>query len=451
MDDFDILLKQRAKQETVHIPDNVENRIKQTLDNISVNRKNHKKTTIAVAVAIIIIMIPVMTVNSRELPLISSIIDYFQGNTAQRYSGDAAVFEKYAVWISKTVTDNGVSVSIDNIACDGNFLVLFYTVTGDVEKTFEDIDGQVLPKSLYGQIKINGQKKEISNNDRYNYDSYVTPEGLLKGIIRVDISREKLTPESSIELTINDVCGKKGNWRFNLCVSPTAILKESKVVTVNKEACIKYPDREHHIKIERVSFSPFGNQILISEPSPPIMKNREYTMFCEFALFDDQGQAVDILPVQSVQMLDRRSGIQNSFEFIKCNKDTKFLTLVPMHFTGIADPPRQALTIEKLPLELKTINTGSIVINRIDFSDLETRVYYTKKGVIMPLRQYFNLVDQNGQFIYARMSSIVDRKQGIYVAVFPELDSSKEYKISCYIDNFRFDLLYDYKVEIHLE
>ncbi len=449
MDDFDILLKEKAQKERVNIPDSLESKIKEILKELPRDRKKRRRPAIAVAVAVTLLMLPIMTVYSKDIPLVSSIVEYFQGNSGHRYSEDVGVYEKYSIGVSKTISDNGVSVSIDSIACDDNFLVLFYTVEGDVEKTFKGRGEDTFPRSLFGQIIINGKEKSRSNNDRYNYDAYLTPEGRLKGMIRADISRDSLPSELNIEFLANEVCGKKGQWDFKFSISKEETTKATKVVTVNKEAYIKYPTREHNIKIEKVSFTPFGNQIIISEKYRPVAKGEDRITFGDFALFDDQGNAVDVLPSSIMGGVE---SVENSFEFIKCNKDSRFLTLVPVCHTDNAPeiPYNPAgVPIENLPIELKLSSQGSLVIEKVDFSGIDTRVYYTKKGVVSPITGFFHLIDKNGQNISAQARSIVDRERGLYVDILPKLDSNEKYKIVYYTEG-KFDLLYQYKIDIPL-
>ncbi len=452
MDDFDILLKEKARKEPLSIPDSLESIIMKTLNNLPQNRKKRPRPTVAVAIVAALLILPIMTVYGKDIPMVNSILKYFQGNSGQRYSDDAGVYEKYSIGVSKTISDNGVSVSIDNIACDDNFLVLFYTVEGDVEKTFKGRGEDIFPNSLFGQIIINGKEKSPSNNDRYNYDSYLTPDGQLKGIIRADISNDSLPSDLNIDFLINEVCGKKGQWNFKLSISKEAATKDTKVVIINKEAYIKYPTREHNIKIEKVSFTPFGNQILISEKYVPVPIGADRITFGDFALFDDQGNTVDVLPASIIGGGEKSLSVENSFEFIKCNKNSKFLTLVPICYTDNAPeiPYNPAgVALEKLPLELKLSNKGSLVIEKVDFSDMDTRVYYTKKGVVTPIIGYFQLVDENGQNISAQARSIADREKGLYVDVLPKLNRNEKYKIK-YFTQPKFDLLYKSQIEIPL-
>ncbi|MGK0467220.1 DUF4179 domain-containing protein [Clostridium sp.] len=458
MDKFDIILKEKAKQETMkfELPVSLNLKIDATLNNINQKRAPKKRSYIAASVAAAIIFSSFTAVYGKNVPIVNKIIDFFQGNTTLHYSGDLQKFEKYSTIIGKTLTENGVNITIDNVSCDDNFLVIFYNITGDIKNiinTNGDMEVSYFPS--YNLI-VDG-KRNYSNNDKR--DAYLTSDGNIKGIIRADIGGQSLPENFKLNLLFNTTNTKDYNYEFKMDISKKSAMSNSKVVNINKKATIKYPDREHAITVEKVALTPFGNQIVISEkfktPSLPLSSdNHDVEIpFSQFALFDDKGNALDVIPFNSIT--SSLSTSKNSFEFVKAKKDIKSLTLIPIRYISdikerISPNP---INIDKLPLELKMSGKGSLIVDKIEYGDTETRVFYTTKGVVLHYGNFF-FVDDKGNNVYKNVvmtdkDFILDRESGLHVAVLPKLEKNMKYKLGYYYDE-EFELLEQYKIDIPL-
>ncbi|WP_010250014.1 DUF4179 domain-containing protein [Acetivibrio cellulolyticus] len=457
MDDFDSMLKAKAKEEKLKIPDSLERKIEKSMNNLPRRQTMKKRSVIAVVAAAAIITTSLTFVYAKDIPLINTVIEFFKGNSSLKYSGDAQAYVKYSTEVGKTITSNGVSITIDNIACDGNFLVLFYTAEGDGEKVSIGEGGIPIVNGILGEISIDGNQKKISNND--SSDAYLTDDGKVKGMIRADISGDIFQKYSKVDFSVSYALAKEGKWDFKLDVSKETAMKDVKIVEVNKNAYIKNPDgREHNINIQKVSFTPFGNQIIISEKFDTSVskytKENSPSPFSLFALFDDKGNELDVL---RGQLISEPENARNSFEFIKGGKGSKYLTLVPI-YTYADNAPKEinynpVISIDKFPLELKMSSKGALIIEKIEYGEDDTKLYYTKKGTVLNEGNFF-FVDEEGNDVFDNMSIyrkdyIINRDKGIYVSVLPKLDTEKKYKLG-YITDEKFDLLDQYKIEIPL-
>ncbi|MDP4179570.1 MAG: DUF4179 domain-containing protein [Bacillota bacterium] len=455
MDDFDIMLREKAKEEKLKIPDSLEIKIEKAMNKLP-KRQNGKKIHMIAAVAAVAIITTSFTFTyAKNIHLVNTIIEFFKGNSNLKYSGDAQNYIKYSTGFSKTITNNGMSITIDNIACDGNFLALFYTVEGDGQKVFVGEGGIPIVNGILGEITINGIQKHISNND--NSDAYVTNDGKVKGMIRADISGDAIRNSFKVEYSVSYALDTKGQWDFKFDVPKEIAMKDTKIVEVNKNGYIKNPDgREHNINIEKVSFTPFGNQIVISEKfKTPVSKyniENSASPFSLFALFDDKGNELDVL---RGQLVSGPENAKNSFEFIKCNKGIKYLTLVPI-YSYADNAPKEinfnpVIGIDKFPLELKMSSKGSLIIEKIEYGENETKVYYTKVGTVICESNFF-FIDENGKNVFDNMAVyrkdyISDRYKGLHVSVLPKLDKGKKYKLG-YTTDEKFELLNQYKIVI---
>jgi hypothetical protein len=335
--------------------------------------------------------------------------------------------------------------------------VLFYTLDGAGQKVLKGEGGIPIVNQIIGEIRINGVQKSISNND--NSDAYLADNGKIKGMIRADISGDTLPNGSKVDFLVNNALGKEGKWSFKLDVSKEAAMKDTKVVKSNKKAFIKYPDgKEHDIIIEKISFTPFGNQITISEKYKSTMSRFDIknspSPFKLFALFDDNGNALDVL---NGQLVSGPENARNSFEFVRGNKEAKYLILIPIY--TYADTTKKEInynpkaSLERLPLELKMSTKGSLIIEKIEYGDTETKVYYTKNGTVLSDGDFYFVDDkehnafEDTEIFYK--DCIIDRNKGIHVRILPKLEKGKKYKLG-YITDEKFDLLNQYKILIPL-
>jgi hypothetical protein len=458
MDKFDIILKEIAKQETVkfELPVSLNSKIEAKLNNLNQKRAPKNKSYIAASVAAAIILSSFTAVYGKNIPIINTVINFFQGARTLHYSGDLQKYEKYSAIVGKTMTENGLSITIDNVACDDNFLVVFYNVKGDIEKSINTEGDMSISYFPSYKIIVDG-KRNNSNGDKR--DSYLTSDGNIKGMIKANISGQSLPEDFKLNLFFDTTNTKDYNYEFKMDISKKEAMSNTKVVNINKEVNIKYPDREHDITIDKVVLTPFGNQIVISEkfktPLLPLSYDKDIVRipFSQFALFDDKGNALDVIPYNAITT--STSYAKNSFEFAKANKDIKSLTFVPIRYIG--DEKERTLpkpiNIDEFPLELKMSSKGSLIVEKIEYGDTETRVYYTSKGVVLRYGNFF-FVDDKGNNVYKNVvmtdkDFILDRERGLHVAVLPKLEKNMKYKLGYYYDE-EFELLERYKIDIPL-
>ena len=91
-------------------------------------------------------------------------------------------------------------------------------------------------------------------------------------------------------------------------------------------------DIKHNINVEKVLISPLANTIRINEKPTKVFKDWTPMLGNSFALFDDKNNSLDVLD-KGGSGVNTKTGIaSNSYEFLKADKDTKLLTLVPISF-----------------------------------------------------------------------------------------------------------------------
>ncbi|MHC1684124.1 MAG: DUF4179 domain-containing protein [Clostridiaceae bacterium] len=421
MDKFDELLKEKADREIDYIPDSLDNKINNILNNLP--KKKSKKPIIAASLAAIIITTPILSVYGSDVPIIKEIIQYFNNNDKSELIGDKSVYEKYAQKVGITQEDKGVKVTIDGIYCDDNYISVFYTV--------EDTTGRKLNDNwLHTTISYNVDGKETC--ETWTPEERILEDGKIQGISRYGIAQLSLPDSFKLNLDVLEAYDTDGNWSFSIDVNKKEVMEDTKVYEPNIEFQTNDIIESHDIKIEKVVMTPLGNQIVISEN----MDNKQFP-YHSFVLYDENNNLLDV----KVSSLISGSGVtKNTFEFITGNKEIKSLKLVPLKVYSDTKPKSLDQIIEvndSFPKEIETDNGSKLTVNKIIKSDKSTEVYFKKENFnCVP---WFYLLKENEDLLAGKTEDIilVDSEKEIYKVTLPKAEEG--YKISAIVSS-EFDL-----------
>lgn len=400
-------------------PDNsLENRILDRIEGQEMKKSTIKKTgrTAVVAAALIAALATsafAMTPTGQET--ISSIIAYFQNDRATEMTSMEEL-AKYNEEIGKSFTKDGYTITLDNVAADDNFVHVFYTIKSDSVPFYE---GDTPKASMYSdamrrpqmnvEIAINGEIAGWNANhntvDGYFVDNYTYKSAAkynvagmdIPDIFKVELFGEVVQPDGELsetylklfkmdgyaEMTEED---KASLWYVAADVDKAKV----KVDTVSKDINAKLTWMEGGT-LEKAVFSPFGNQLVISTS---LSDYDDYYRADQFALFDENGNSLDVINTDLRGSVDGSS--RNSLEFLKANKDTAKLKLVPIKFNEHGDANVPELPVGTYPLTYKVNNYGSVVVTDIRISDGQVEIDYYKDGFVM-YDPGFILMDANGE------------------------------------------------------
>ena len=340
------------------------------------------------------------------------LISYFQSEKAVELT-DMQALAEYNKEVGASASNLGYTLTIDNLASDDNFIHVFYTVTKDGGPMTEDENFD-----LWFLYRINGMLAGMGNNtDEYGY---ISDDGSYKGVVKLSVADMDIPETFTLEMySAND--SKKaesvfeGDYLFRkdlqltsedkeklLYVSTTAeksdIKTKSIIKEVHKTFGVTYYDDQTDAKkngeaeISKVILSPFGNQLVVTDKC----QGAGGLSVSGWALFDENGQNLDILNTGlSGATVD---GIEctNSIEFLKANEKTKALKLVPaVYNSNHGDLPDIKHNIGTYPIVYKVNDYGSIVVTDIRISDGEIEIDYYKDG-FSPYDPGFRLMDSNG-------------------------------------------------------
>lgn len=455
-DDFDRLLKKKAQEDACYMPEGFDRNINDILASLPDNKRTKKHFAKIALVAAVVTTISATTVLASSTPavknMINGIVSYFDNTKETRYLSDKASFEKFNTSIGVSTEDKGIKLTVDNIATDDNFMNIFYTIESPdpIDLFSEDDEAKLFEAFLstpFLDIKINGKEAKHSNNN--DIDAYFQGDKVLKVMSRFNVSQINLPEKFNIEISTDEIFRTKGNWTIAASIDKSDIAVETKTVKPKIKKTIDLGDYKHNIIIDKVSISPFGNQIVISE------RTWNDRMFHIFAIFDDKGNNLDVLNT------DMQGGgfgkVTNSFEFTKGNISMEYITLVPIKFDESGKAKMEKDDINKLPITFKSNNTGSRVIDSIEFDKNVIRIKYHNDGVQLwdPAFQFYDADGNDLDLGSSGITTAVDRQTGEFTQILTfadkNLDFSKIAKIGTFSGIQNIELLKDQSIKLNLQ
>lgn len=412
------------------------------------NSKKRKVRNIAASVACVLV-IGTIGINGEKVDaIIKGTIQFFNSNNDLKYGTDREVIEKFNKAVGVSAENNGIKLTIDNIAVDDNYLNVFYTV--ESEKPFDKKDNMpyqadfILPFMDY---KINDESIEVGNHNIN--DAYFESDKVLKGMSRINMSVIDIPDEFKLSIEapyINDV---KGNWNIETLVNKVS--DDTITVIPNINAKFNVNDDKYNVTIDKVSISPFGSQLVLSG------YRKDGGLFSTFALYDDKGNSLDVLPTDTSG--SEYGKIKNSFEFLKANKDMEYITLVPIEYPMRSNLTQDDIIIKDItnePTRFDICSEGSIIVDKVEAEGKVIKITYRKDG-LTDGETVFSFYDKDGNEVGEKEKGFkdysVDRESGTYVETFEfyndTVDTSKVAKLGIYPK--KFSVLRDQGVKIKLK
>jgi len=203
----------------------------------------------------------------------------------------------------------------------------------------------------------------------------------------------------------DEVMNTQGRWHIAVNVDKSNVAVESTTVMPNlKVATGRDGAYTHHVTVKKVSISPFGSQIVLSERGDNILDN--------FAIRDDQGNYLPVIPapLHSSHIFK----MDNSFEFIPKSRDMKSITLVPIMTDGHSEHKYFDLK-NTLPAKLSVNDFGSYVLTSLQMDDEKMVAVLHQDGPVPIINLQIIPSDANEELLQSYVSHIeqeYDRETG---------------------------------------
>jgi hypothetical protein len=435
MDPFDQKIRNYAHSEPIAVPYGFDGRIEKIVANLSARKINKRFPTKTLLIASIFLLLSAITVMASPSvkQMAEGVISYFNAPQEFRYLSQRAQFEKYNNAIGATVQDQDIILKIDNIAIDDSYINVFYTIKSSSPIMLKGQEENPLTWRLQWtapDLWFKADGRFINFPAQIEKEAYLENENTLKGMQRFSLV-QSLPDSFNLEIYTSRIFDVQGSWFIPLDVDKSNAQGDTLVATPGIKAIVTSgPDHKytHNITVDKVTISPFGNRITLTEMV------KDCRVFSDFALKDDQGHYLDIVPSQLFAGNENKTvRTTNSFEFLGGNKGMKELTLIPLSF-GTNEKGTQKLgmvsaPITNSPIRLQQSEVGAVVIDKIDLNEKELKITFHSDGILPSA--HFILLDENDQDLNLSGLKIAvdenfDRQTGQRIKTFTFGNSPKE-------------------------
>ncbi|KGI38483.1 DUF4179 domain-containing protein [Clostridium tetani] len=359
-------------------------------NNNTTNKKSkNKKLIIAASIAIALgvgtLSLPVLAEN---IPIINS---FLQGKSIfefqkreTNFGTDNPNLKEYTTKVNQSLTFNGITITVNEVAWDGNKLFVGYIIKGEKKLLLNSL-GE--PDVLSGYTNsINGK---ISGSGGYDFQKIDDKTYLLKEDINLS-NDGKIPDKFRFYAKFTEVSGVKGNWEFDFIVSQKDFKDQCKTIKINK----KHKIDNNKLVIKRLSLTPVSSLLEMSSINATNDNNHISFNNYEFLITNENGQ---LLKKIREGYRTEENDTYGSIEFIpdEINNSEKINIEILKKNIDILRPENYKTTYEiplnneTLPKKITTKKFGSITINRFEVKDDKLTLYFSVEG------NYSSLLTQN--------------------------------------------------------
>lgn len=392
---FDREVKNKLKMENSKIPEGINKRMDEAINNLGKRKRNYKKVSGICAACIVgtLIFGVTMPAYAQNIPVIGKIFEIFNDD-----------YDKYASDLNITKESNGYRVTINKILYDSISLDIFYTIQSDkpLEEGLDLADVTLKVNNKWLNSGFGGRGKKIDDFTYIGGRSYsvaferLVPEEFRKNTLGGDIEipdNFNLSIDISSLGTITEDVMVEGKWNFNIPVSNELVKEDIKEQDLN----INLGKDLNDTTLTKLIQTPVNTVLQMVEIKEPY----DYSTL-SFVIFDDKGKYLCSKGGDGVGISDENG---NSKMFItstfkEVDEDSESLTIIP--YIQRYDMNEETSSGEvTFPKELKTelnltgesevkLDNGEVYskINKIENIENGTRVYYESKYSIYGAPSY---------------------------------------------------------------
>ncbi|WP_238881239.1 DUF4179 domain-containing protein [Clostridium sp. YIM B02551] len=415
-------------------------RIKKSLKKKIKENKFHNplKYVSAAAAIAIISLIGIETATPAFAEKIPA-INYIVQSINDRFDNHGE-YIKYTQMINKTVSNNGIDFTINEVLADNSKFAITYTIKSD--KKIKDLETFGLSKFL----KVNGSQNGSTGSIMgYYVDDYTY-------VANEDI--HTALPQDSkmfdVDLNIDDIMGNKGSWNFAFGVSKDEITKNSQIFNPTNK--ISFPDGTN-VNVDKVVFSPIDTSIFVNGTFKNYERRNTFSEwnYGSWIVYDDKGNELSWTGGGSQSNLNSKT-FTGEFNFKSMKEIPKYLTVVPCNILSTGggethiDNGKEVTTpidgyktkeISKVidgifPIELVQGNVGKIVISEVKTENNITTIRFTATGKA-PFTQAneVHVKDETGNIVSPKLPALHrdENNPNVFTIEYKAFDKNKNYTI----------------------
>ena len=458
---FDEKLKARAQREGSPVPGGFDERMDALLHDLPeqvtpVKKRRAPRTAVCIGIAAALV-VGAAAAAPTVLEMARNTISYFTQYSGSEYAEYQGKYEKYNAAVGMSDTNGDQTLTIDNLAVDDSYMLVFYTLKSKTPIELAGTDDE--PQSWRASwtaptffAQING--KQLDTTGAIENEATMPDEYTLTGVHRI-VLKEALPDQFDLLLydggssDINDA-----DFQFAMSVGKSAVAVETLTVEPKQDFTVdfstEYDGQTYHLhynpRIERVSISPFGSTITLSEKAEDPMTN--------FVLRDDKGNYLPVISNGSVGGGIGRA--TNSFEFLGANLDTQSVTLIPCIGPYRSHEVKGAL--DSLPLT--DSSAGGYTLESLDIDEHRAVATFSFHGPITKSNSQLSLLLADGTTLDRLTDCFIDytydRENGLCITTIEYPDATPEQiaqitSVSFWQPDDDLELLEDQAVTINLQ
>lgn len=458
---FDEKLKARAQREGSPTPEGFDERMDALLRDLPaqitpIKKRRPARTVLCIGIAATLV-VGAAAAAPTMLEMARNVIGYFAQNSGSQYAAYQGKYEKYNAAVGMSDTNGDQTLTIDNLAVDDSYMMVFYTLKS--ETPIELVGTADEPQSWRTSwtaptffAQINGEALDTSGT--IENEATMPDEYTLTGVHRIVL--KKALPDQ-FDLVLYDGSSSDindANFQFAMSVDKSAVAVETLTVEPKQDFTVdfstEYDGQTYHLhynpRIERVSISPFGSTITLSEKAEDPMTN--------FVLRDDKGNYLPVISNGSVGGGIGRA--TNSFEFLGANLDTQSVTLIPCIGPYRSHEVKGAL--DSLPLT--DSSAGGYTLESLDIDEHRAVATFSFHGPITKSNAQLSLLLADGTTLDRLTDCFIDytydRENGLCITTIEYPDATPEQiaqitSVSFWQPDDDLELLEDQAVTINLQ
>ena len=428
---LDEKLKARAQREGSPVPEGSDERMDALLHDLPeqvtpIKKRRAPRTAVCIGIAAALV-VGAAAAAPTVLEMARNAIGYFAQNIGSQYAEYQGKYEKYNAAVGMSDTNGDQTLTIDNLAVDDSYMMVFYTLKS--ETPIELVGTADEPQSWRTSwtaptffAQVNG--KQLDTTGAIENEATMPDEYTLTGVRRI-VLKEALPDQFDLLLydggssDINDA-----DFQFAMSVDKSAVAVETLTVEPKQDFTVdfstEFDGQTYHLhyepRIERVSISPFGSTITLSEQAEDPMTN--------FVLRDDKGNYLPVISNGSVGGGIGRA--TNSFEFLGANLDTQSVTLIPCIVPYRSHEVKGAL--DSLPLT--DSSAGGYTLESLDIDEHRAVATFSFHGPITKSNAQLSLLLADGTTLDRLTDCFIDytydRENGLCITMIEYPDATPE-------------------------
>lgn len=396
---FDKDIRNRLKMENMKVPEEINKKIDDIINNLGKRKRNYKKASGICAACIVgtIILGVTMPTYAQNIPVLRKIFERFDSMTYENY-------DKYASDLNITKESNGYRVTINKIVYDTLDLEVFYTIQSDkpLEDGLDLLDIKLEINNNFISSGFGGRGEKVDDFTYVGVKDYsIASEKFTQGEIKKNILGGDIKIPNNFDLNINisslgnikEDVKIEGDWNFNIPISDELVKENIKEQNLN----IDLGDELKGVELNKLIQTPINTVLQVTETRGLHDYNN-----LSFVIFDDKGRYLYSKSGTGIGDVDKNenSKLFTSYNFKEVYDDSKSLTIIPYIQRENMNKKDDSNEVtfpkefkEKLNLNGETeirLDNGEIYskIKKIESVEKGTRLYYESKYSIYGAPSY---------------------------------------------------------------